>query len=506
MSGNGPPTPSGHTVSFTGGGLDIDTTSGPGMSSSGGGRLEVTGAANTIDTSTGSGLVVSGSAITANDVTFQRVSTNGAPNGILLNSTGAAGNLAVTGTGGTCTFATPTCTGGNIANSTDDGISLTSTAGPTFASVNVHDGQDNGMSATTVSALSVDNSIFVDNSDDIATNDEANLRMRNVSGSSSVTNSLFREARVSEVYWTPTTATGSMTWTNNTVGPDNAGELGNGLLLNPTSTAVTTLNVSGGSFTGINGDSLRPTGEDTSATTVNVSGATTFLDSNSGVNFSANDDADLTFDVSGSTFTRHASHALQMIVNDNTTSGSIVRGKALNNVIGNGTADSGSHDANGISYDLEGAADIVLNVSNNTVRNTDTQGIFIQSVRFPSGTPNLGPNVDLHLRDNTVTNIDDNSAFPFGFQHGTQVEARRNSSMCLDIAGNTSTGIGGAEHFRVRQRDASTFRLERLTGNPADPANVASFIAAQNDPGSTASATVATTFTAVADGFCDDVP
>ena len=373
--------------------------------------------------------------------------------------------------------------------------------------MNVHDGAGNGMRATDVSALSVDNSIFVDNSDDIATNDEANLRMHNVTGTSSVTNSLFREARVHEVYWTPTTATGAMTWTNNTVGPDNAGELGGGLVLNPTGTATTTLNVSGGSFTGNNGDSLRPAGSDTSATTVNVSGGTTFLDSNSGVNFSADDDADMTFDVSGSTFTRHASHALQMIVNDNTTSGSIVRGKALNNIIGNGTADSGSRDANGISYDLEGAADIVLDVSNNTVRNTDTQGIFIQSVRFPSGTPNVGPNVDLHVRDNTVTNIDDNSAFPFGFQHGTQIEARRNSTMCLDIAGNTSTGIGGAEHFRVRQRDASTFRLERQGAvSGTNDAALATFIAGQNDAGSTASVTHATTFTAVADGFCDDVP
>ncbi len=356
--------------------------------------------------------------------------------------------------------------------------------------------------AVTASGLSFDNPF-----DDIATNDEANLRMHNVTGSSSVTNSLFREARVNEVYWTPTTATGVMTWTNNTVGPDNPGELGSGFLLNPTGTATTTLNISGGSFTGNNGDSLRPSGEDTTATTVNVTGGTTFLDSNSGVNFSVNDDADLTFDVNGSTFTRHASHALQMIVNDNTTPAAIVRGHARANIIGNGAADSGSRDANGISYDLEGAADIVLNVANNTIRNTDLQGIFIQSVRFPAGTPNIGPNVDLHVRDNTVTNIDDNSPFPFGFQHGTQIEARRNSTLCLDIAGNTSAGVGGAQHFNVRQRDASTFRLERQgavsgTGDAA----LATFIAGQNDAGSTAAVTHATTFTAVADGFCDDVP
>lgn len=210
----------------------------------------------------------------------------------------------------------------------------------------------------------------------------------------------------------------------------------------------------------------------------------------------------MTFNVSGSTFLRHASHGLQMIVNDNTSGASIVRGTVANNVVGDGTADSGSHDANGISYQLGGGADIRMAVTGNTVRNTDTQGIFIQSVRFPSGTAALGPNVDLTLRNNTVSGIDDNSAFPFGVQHGTQVEARRNSSMCLDIAGNSSTGIGGAERFLVRQRDASTFRLERLTGSGADDANVASFIAAQNAAASTARVTHSTAFTPVADGTC----
>ena len=79
--------------------------------------------------------------------------------------------------------------------------------------------------------------------------------------------------------------------------------------------------------------------------------------------------------------------------------------------------------------------------------------------------------------------------------------------MCLDIAGNTSTGIGGAEHFRIRQRDASTFRLERQGAvSGTNDAALATFIAGQNDAGSTASVTHATTFTAVADGFCDDVP
>jgi hypothetical protein len=234
---------------------------------------------------------------------------------------------------------------------------------------------------------------------------------------------------------------------------------------------------------------------------VTVSGGTQFTDSNSGVNFSVDSNADLIYNVTGSTFLRHSSHALQMIVNDTVTGASLVQGTAANNTIGDSTADSGSRDANGISFDLEGGGAVRLSVTGNVIQHTDTQGIFIQS-RRPISPAVAGPTIDLTLRDNSVSNIDDNSAFPHLFQYGTQLEARNVSTMCLDIAGNSSTGIGGAQHFRLRQRDTSTFKLERLTGSGSDDTNVANFVAGQNDAGSTASVTHATSFTAVADGTC----
>ena len=171
-------------------------------------------------------------------------------------------------------------------------------------------------------------------------------------------------------------------------------------------------------------------------------------------------------------------------------------------MIGGSAADSGSRDANGISYDLEGAADIALAVTGNIVRHTDTQGIFVQSVRFPAGTPNAGPTVDLTLRDNSVSEHRRQQRVPvrLPIRHSDRGPAQLD--MCLDIAGNTSTGVGGAEHFRVRQRDASTFNLERYSGSGTDDAAVAAFLAAQNAAGSTGSATHATTFGGVADGTC----
>jgi hypothetical protein len=77
--------------------------------------------------------------------------------------------------------------------------------------------------------------------------------------------------------------------------------------------------------------------------------------------------------------------------------------------------------------------------------------------------------VDLHLRDNSVQNIDDNTAFPFGAAYDTRIESRHDASLCLDMASNTSAHVGAKTDFRVRQRDASLFRMERLTDNDGTP-------------------------------------
>ncbi|MFI5428897.1 beta strand repeat-containing protein [Aeromicrobium sp. UC242_57] len=143
----------GHTVSFTGGGLDIDTTSGSGItSSSPNGFVAVTGSGNTIDVSSGTsgtkGLNLNGPDITASGLTFQRISTTASDNGIVLVNTGSAGGLTVTGTG-------TSGSGGVITTSTGAGISLTSTRDIALSGVNVTNGGDDGIRASNVTNLSL---------------------------------------------------------------------------------------------------------------------------------------------------------------------------------------------------------------------------------------------------------------------------------------------------------------------------------------------------------------
>ena len=174
----------------------------------------------------------------------------------------------------------------------------------------------------------------------------------------------------------------------------------------------------------------------------------------------------------------------------------------MNNTIGDNNNDSGSQNTYGIAVDLRGDVQAVMNITGNIIRHTDQEGIFIQS-RLDNAIAG-DPSYALTLRNNTVANIDDNSAFPFVTLYGVRIESRNNTQLCLDIQDNSSTSVGGLEHFRVRQRDASIFRLERFGGVGTDENAVAGFIVGQNVIGSTASAIKSTTYTGVLDNFCSN--
>lgn len=174
----------GHTLSFTGGGLDIDTTSGTGVEANVSGTITVTGAANTIDTTTGRALNVLNTDIGTTDLAFQRIASIGAPNGILLNNTAnAAGSLIVTGNGGTCSSA-GTCTGGAIQNSTGAGIELTNVPGSaSFTRMAVTSGGDDGIRATTVDDVNLVDSVVTNNGNSHAGGlEERGLDYLNVTG------------------------------------------------------------------------------------------------------------------------------------------------------------------------------------------------------------------------------------------------------------------------------------------------------------------------------------
>ena len=143
-------TSDGHTLTLSGGGLDVDTTSGAGIDAQTSGTLTVSGTGNSVTTMTGTAVNVINTDI--GGATFQSIAANGAANGINLNNTGSAAGLTVTGGGSTAQGGDNS--GGTIQSTTGHGISLTNTTSPSFRNMHLQNTGNSGVNGTQVNGFS----------------------------------------------------------------------------------------------------------------------------------------------------------------------------------------------------------------------------------------------------------------------------------------------------------------------------------------------------------------
>ncbi|REJ85500.1 MAG: tandem-95 repeat protein [Acidobacteria bacterium] len=484
----------GSTIGFTGT-LGLSTGANAAFTATGGGTVTSTGAASTLTTTTASALNVTNTTIGSAGLTFRSVSSAGGSSpGIVLSATGNLGGLTVTGTGAATT-------GGTIEGKSGNGILLSGTRGVSLTSMRIRNNLGSGIAGDDVTNFSLISSTVTDNADTTG-GTEAGLRFDELLGTCAITNSTVSGSVEDNIRLT--SASGVLTdlaISGSTIGPNNALTGGSGLAIVTTGSAAVTVNITGSTFTGNRASGILTSLGSNGAHEINVS-TTNFQTHNTAIDLGFDFDSDLTFDVSNNTnIVGNTANAINIVSGTTTTNSARLRGTIDGNTIGSGAVDSGSTNAFGIAVDLRGDVDAVLSITNNPVRNTDIEGIFVQTRLDNDADAEIGL-LDLTLRDNTVSAPDDNSAFPFGFVYGTRIESRNTSDVCMDISGNTSAGVGGAEHFRVRQRDTSTFRIERLALGSQSAATTQTFVAGQNDAGSTASTTVATSFTGVANGTC----
>ncbi len=467
------------------------------------GGVEVTNTANTIDSTGTAALSVAGTTIGSGGLHFLRLSASGATNGIFLSNTGALAGLTVTGTGSAGS-------GGVVQNMSADGISLTNTRSVSLSGMNVTNNLGSGIAGDNVTDFALGGS-NVTNNGDTATGDEAGIRFDELLGTATITNCTISGSSEDNVRLTPASGTLDLTITGTTIGPNSATTGGNGITILDSGTASVTVSVTGSTFTQNQAAAFLGSFAGSGAHDVTVSNDV-FRDNGKAVSLGSNGSTDLTFSVVGNTeIVRSQSNALELLGSSDSTSAMQLSGTFASNVIGDGTPDSGSRDLNGIAIDLRGDERSILAVNGNSISNVDLQGIWVSDADFGtvSGTPSAD---DLTVRDNVVQQIDDNSGFPCAAPYGTLVDFRHTTVGCLDMFSNTSAespnACGGAQ-FRLRQRDTSTFRLERLSDGDATPnelitstALVQAHVVSQNDPGSTANVTLVTGFTEAANGSC----
>jgi hypothetical protein len=511
--------------------LTLSTGSNPAFTATGSGSVDVTDPAgatnNTITTTTGIALNVSGTAIGSGGLTFERISASGATNGIVLNNTGVAAGLTVTGTGAASS-------GGTIQNTTGSGISLTTTRNVSLTRMNLQSTGGSGINGTGVTNFQLTDST-INLAGNAAgegaitfNNNGAPLVGNNISGTVTVLRNIlsnpFDDAIDIE------SNAGAVTdaqISNNTI--SNTGPSGTAINIVGTGTVsskfdlinadidnntitnanggiqVNISNASGGagatagvpndptkliSITG-NTVTVKPGG--TQAVIVSVSGANGGSRSQANVNISNNPS------LNGASTVGGVSSGIVLGIGNNgysdmvaTINNNIVDAHHNAQAFGAGGISGG----NGILSSTSETPTLKLTVSNNTVHNTDGNGILLVG-RGGSGTANI------KITNNSVT------APLSGVRPGIRVDAGNivasNDTVCLNISGNTSAGSGGAQGIGLRKQGSNpvvnVFGIQGIT--PASPtiAQVEAYIDGLNGPGGG-------TFVVAGDGFisCSTAP
>ncbi len=461
----------GTTINFTGGGLAISTTSGAGFSATGGGTFSVQGSNNTIASTTGTALTVTSTTIGANDLTFRSISSNGAANGIVLNTTGALGGLTVTGDGG----GSNNGSGGIIQNSSGDGISLNNTAQVRLARMNITNNLGSGIGGSTINGLLIERFNISGNGNDAGT-DESGINVYELTGTpfggtndTGIIDSVISNNHEFEIQITNTAGTLSdFRLTNNTISSNGPVGGAHGNLVNflGLGTANMTLNASGGSYTGAAPDTATGLHIDHSGTgglmTANVNGGT-FTNNNVAVSVSSANGGNLDFDINGVTATGNRAHGLNLFVGASSTGA--VTGTFRNNIIGTaGVTGSGADLGFGIRVQNEGSTTtanaVTVLIENNTVRELANfaainvnQGIVGQAF---TRTQNVT------VRNNIISDVDNSRGITIQ-QNNSTAPGIMNATIHGNTFANVAGQAGDGTEIRLRQLAGGTFNLVQLS-------------------------------------------
>jgi hypothetical protein len=474
--------------------------------------------------------------IGASGLTFQSISANGAANGIVLNNTGSLAGLTVTGTGAVGSGGTIQAIGQrgvslingvnlslsyiNFTNACTTNGAVASANGVVTGDITLRNGvlylknasninlnnviidgsAQDAIVGNVVNGLSILNSQLKNSGNEV---DENIISIKDLHGACFITNSTLFNAATNAISVNNTQ--GSLTWTitGSTFNQNSAAVGNNGLLIQNSASSTIILNIATSSFKNFLSNGIGiiagngPGGEPQFTTVIDNCD---FDNNNMGLALASDYNADLTYTLTNNEVYRSRTNAIQFLAGINSSASSHARGKIANNIIGDGTVNSGARDGLGIGIEHNNLVDGIVEITSNTIRNTDQDGIFVQARKVDvNGISPAGVSrTDITIKNNTVATPEDNTAFPFFTVYGIRVEARHGIAVYLDMAGNTAKSLG-VENIRLRQRDNSPFYLERFTGTGNSEASVESYIISEN-PGNTADATLITTFTGIANG------
>ncbi|WP_372728697.1 cadherin domain-containing protein [Nocardioides sp.] len=475
----------GHTLVFSGGGIDIDTTSGTGFEATSSGEVSVSGSGNTITTTTGPGIDLAQTDILAAGVTFESISTDGASSGIRLDETGFAGGLEVTGSG------TPG-SGGTIQGSTGPGILLTRVgAGVDLTRVHVTGGADDGLRGTEVVGLSLSNSQITDNGDQFG---EHGLDLTDLTGTMTLDDTTVTGSAEDNVHVENDTGDLDATVTDGTIGSNSSTTGNDGILLRGTGDGSMSLEIQRTTFTNNRGDHVQMT-TDASTTvvqelTINDTTMTTTSPDVVGGGITVNPGGSAVMDAVLTDNEIQGAYDSAIVI-DGPGSAALPQAVQIDatvtgNTIGTpGAANSGSATGDTVTVNSNGGSAVRVLIADNRLRQfANPAGI---NLTMNDGNSDL----DATVRDNTISNPGSFGSYGVFLRSGS-TGGTETSTTCLDLGHpsdpalkNALTGSGAVADIRVRRLADTSIRLPGYAGTAGDTAAVNAYLQGRNDLGGT---------------------
>ncbi len=515
-------TNTGATINFTNGGLEITTTSGTGFTATAGATaITVQGTVNTINSTSGTALNVNATPIGASDLTFQSISSGNNTvaadpvNGIVLNGTGASGNLIVTGTGSASS-------GGIIQFTTGPAISLTSTTAPQFSWMNIHDIGRSGIDGQQVTDFTLSNSV-IDNvgtgaagqyeESNIAFNDNGAFTTTSLSGAVSITNNTLNNARRHGIQIENGNGTiSNLTISNNilTSSTSAAVSLGTAILVLQQGSATLTSHLTTGT---INGNTIT---NFPSAEGIAILGGSGNATNNASATLGANGSP---IAITNNSISGQAAAASHMGSNAIRASMNSQFGVMNLNISNNGTVGSPitNIQGQGVSVFAGGSITGSTTIANNVIVANQTlaagtQGMAVQVDDGPAGLGTSAADYNFIITSNNVSNYEGSGIRAIAraslgkmdvtIQNntvGTPILANRNGiridsgsaagdvTLCLLMTGNTSDGSGVNAGMGIRKQGTvatvNDFGIVGLSPSPTTGANAAAKVTADNPAG-----------------------
>jgi hypothetical protein len=493
----------GHTLTFSGGGLNIDATTGTGIDAAGLGidsprnTLNITGSGNTIDTAAGRALDVSKTDVGTTPLTFQSIASNGASNGIRLDSTGANDALTVTSTGGgTCTAAdSGGCSGGVIQNTTgaDDsgslptgtGVALRDTRGVSLTRMRIANNANYGLRGSNVSGLTLANSIVngVNGTSAVTANKDSSAKFDQLTGSVSMTNTEMSGGYTSNLLVSNASGTLNATLANFKSGTIDATGGDDGVQFEGLGTSTNNVTVQNSDFTTATGDLFQYVGNGGGGGALSLTGShfsnndPSIGAAGGGVTLSGGARSTTTLNIQDNTFRDSVTAALTIVKSREDGHSGSFGGTVNGNTIGvAGVANSGSSGGSGIAVTHFGSGNQTLNVTNNDVRQYNANGM---SFTAGAGLAESGQ-LNLNVSGNTVAQPGTNPSVTLlnGIRINSGVTPGDSFQTCANVGANSITGSSDAANkdFRVLARQSTTFRLPGYGGAPTDDAAAVAFL------------------------------